>query len=713
METRRSQRLQLKDASIQENGLDSPVPKKRKVATKTSDVSTKVKDTPVKPIKSAYFSDENSCECLPSASKRRTRKSKSSYFESPVESDDESDYKPDSDGAEPPAKSRKKAVKRKPTYESESDSSSDESPSKSAPKARGAVKKQNSIFKLESESSSDESEKPKSLLPKSVPVSNQKNSFESESDSSSDEFVKAPESLLNLPKTESVDSSNADASNDDLDNDPTDPKPTEYFDFTSLVSQVTEAAKATEKPPEVEPEEKKPSNKETPEKKSKRGSRKAVKKASPSSSQVQTEQLEVCELLAMGENTDLSAKDIKETVANSSQGYEIPNQVEVLLDAPPLKKKKRCNDLEIALRRRLNNIKREHQVYIHKVHILCYIAHGHYLNSILNSADVLSVALSLLPSDKCYPPKRMNMEYLEDLLNWFNKKIKCKQILVSNEFKDLKSALQNQLEIREALSKTHFCFMFLCLLRALGIQCRLVVNLNVLPIKPSADQLLPINQKSEEEKAASSSTKKNKTPAKPASKSKTSEKSKKSEMPSQEKKKTPNASSTKSGAKQKDSSYFKEEKPTRRSGRQTQSSSKYFEGNDDEENDSKVKSRSSKSRSKSKKKDEPFVEEMSSTDDSDFEDFVSPKKKKIDRRVLSPDDNTNEKSAKDVKADKPKQDNKMNYWIEVYLEAEEKWFCVDVAKESYHCSKQLYVSIIRSSYISYSKFILLIENLLI
>lgn len=694
METRRSRRLLSKE-TVQENGSDSPAPKKRKFDSKPANSSAKKKEKPAKPIKSAYFSDENGCECSPPAPKRRARQSKSSYFESPVESENESDYQPDSDEAAP-SKSQKKAVK-KPTYESESDSSSEEStrPSNSA-RGKAAAKKQTSIFKLESDSSADESEKPKPFAPKPIPITNRKkSSFESESESSSDEFVKAPESLLDLPKTEVVDSTNADASDDDLENDTADSKPTEYFDFTSLVSQVTEAAKATEnhdKPEEKKPEEKK--QKETPEKKPKRGAKKPPK-ATPSTSQLKTEQLEVCELLAMGENTDLTAKDIKETVENSTQGYEIPNQVEVLLDAPALKKKKRCNDLEIALRRRLNNIKREHQVYIHKVHVLCYIAHGNYLNSVLNSADVLGVALSLLPSDKCYPPKRMNMEYLEDLLNWFGKKIKCKQILVSNELKDLRNSLQNQLEIREALCKTHFCFMFLCLLRALGIQCRLVVNLNVLPIKPSSDQLLPVNQKSEEEIASSSKTK---TPAKPASKSKVDEKAKKAESSSQEKKRNPpsskSASSSKSGSKKKESSSLKEEKPTRKSGRQNQGSSKYFEGDDDED-EPKNKSKSSKSKSKSKKKvEEPLVEEMSSTDESDFEDFVSPKKKKIDRRVLSSEDDKDAKSTKDTKADKPKPDNKINYWIEVYLEAEEKWFCVDVVKKSYHCIKQLYVSMI-------------------
>lgn len=680
METRRSLRLQSKETNPQENGSDSPVPKKRKV-TKTTDSSAPVHKAPAKPVKSEYFSDENDCECPATASARRARKTKSSYFESPVVSDDESDYQPDSCEDDPPAKSRK-SKKRKPTYESDSDSSSEESTRPPKPVAKSLPRSKNCL-KLGSDSS-DGAEKPKLILPARV-SNTPKIGFESESDSSSEESEKAPESLLDLPKTESV-STNAEASNSD--DDLADSKPTEYFDFSSLVSQVTEAAKVTEKVEDVKPKVKKESV-GTPDGKSKRGAKKAPK----SNSHVKTEQLEVCELLAMGEDTDLSAKDIKETVANSSQGYEIPNQVEVLLDAPALKKKKRCNDLEIALRRRLNNIKREHQVYMHKVHVLCYIAHGNYLNSILNSADVLSVALSLLPSEKCYPPKRMNMEYLEDLLNWFGKKVKHKKELVYNELRNLKESLQTQLQIHEALSRTDFCLLFLCLLRALGIQCRLVINLNVVSIKPSSDQLLPVNQKSEDEKPASSSVKKEKTPAKSSSQSK-NEKSKNSKTP--ETKKT---TASKSGAK--DSARREETKPTRKSGRQSQSNSKYFEGSEDEE-DPKGKSKSRKSKSKSKKKVEPLVEEMSSTDESDFEEIAAPKKKKIDRRVLSPETDGDSKTAKDAKGDRAKPDSKINYWIEVFLEAEEKWFCVDVVKKSYHCSKQLYVSIIVSSSLVFS-----------
>lgn len=70
---------------------------------------------------------------------------------------------------------------------------------------------------------------------------------------------------------------------------------------------------------------------------------------------------------------------------------------------------------------------------------------------------------------------------------------------------------------------------------------------------------------------------------------------------------------------------------------------------------------------------------------------------KLDRRVLSSDSSDTETKMK-IKTKRPskvaKQVDKkrgIDVWCEVYLEAEEKWFCVDVPKKKVHCCADLYV----------------------
>lgn len=58
-------------------------------------------------------------------------------------------------------------------------------------------------------------------------------------------------------------------------------------------------------------------------------------------------------------------------------------------------------------------------------------------------------------------------------------------------------------------------------------------------------------------------------------------------------------------------------------------------------------------------------------------------KKRIDRRILSTDDESIEPAVK-------KDD--MNYWIEVYCEAESKWICIDLFKMKVNCVDEIKVS---------------------
>lgn len=681
MATRRSKRLHLKDIlSVEDSFEETSIVKKKlktvpNTGTKESSISKRCKN---EESSSKPFSDPKNTNILRN---RKTRsKTKSCYFESPsISEESHSDCEPSN---EPPRKRRKPKStnnvylsKKKQPYESKDNSSSGEF-----------------IDSRLSRKSSD------SLVEKLTQGC--KKSFESESDSSSDEGSSTSKNVQVVPILKFNESSPDIANN--LSDTATDGRTTEYFDFTPLLSQVTqvETDKKTANEKLVS-EKQDTTNNISLDNEPKR--KKLV--ASTKANEKKHDQLEVFELLAMGENTDLSAKDIQESVSKRAEEYEIPKQIEVLLDTPLAKKKKRCDDLEMVFRRRLNNIRRENQVYIHKVHILCWIAHGNYLNNLLNSPEVLSLALSLLPSKKCYPPKRMNIEYLEDLINWFNEKVKLKKDSVDDPQLNVCVSLTSQFQKLEAESKFNLCFMFICVLRALGVKCRLIINLNVLPIKPTSDQLLPVTVKKDDESKSVihfSNDKSKQSIKSSQDKKKSSDEAKQKEKSTssvKNKKKTPILKETEKTSKN------MEKEGSRRSSRRVGSKSEYFKKDnlDHEEQDRKKASVSNKvsrrvgakktsSNVEEEIKDEPVVEEMSSSgsDLDSAEEFITPKKKKRDRRVLSSEDEVTVVKA-EVKSNK--QPNKINYWAEVFLETEEKWASIDVYKKSYLCDEELYVSI--------------------
>jgi xeroderma pigmentosum group C-complementing protein len=188
---------------------------------------------------------------------------------------------------------------------------------------------------------------------------------------------------------------------------------------------------------------------------------------------------------------DVKGLDVKPTEHN------IPKEgIEVTLEMPDLyrKRKKKGFDMEAHLRRRLNRMKREFQVLIHKVHLLCWIAHGRYVNSVLNSEVLMAQSLSLIPSQHCYPAKNTNLSYLEQIVEWFRKTVTVADRIESESLLPLCESLQQSFQSRIAHSARNLVFMFICILRALGVKARLMMSLQPLPLKPSSEDLCGINK---------------------------------------------------------------------------------------------------------------------------------------------------------------------------------------------------------------------------
>lgn len=155
------------------------------------------------------------------------------------------------------------------------------------------------------------------------------------------------------------------------------------------------------------------------------------------------------------------------------------------------------------MKRKLNRAKKEQQVYLHKVHVLCWIGHGNYVSCVLNDQDIMSAALSLVPSKECYPGERVDIKYLEQITSWYKDKLRLNQDKHEDKFKPkappLKELLLEQIKQKIVKTRKYLVFIFVAMLRALGLQCRVMFNFVTLPLKPLSSDLCSLSTKTHHE----------------------------------------------------------------------------------------------------------------------------------------------------------------------------------------------------------------------
>ncbi|XP_026822414.1 DNA repair protein complementing XP-C cells [Rhopalosiphum maidis] len=389
--------------------------------------------------------------------------------------------------------------------------------------------------------------------------------------------------------------------------------------------------------------------------------------------------MDVAKILSVGEGVNLGTvlNDVDDTVTKEmkrNDDYTIPEMVEITVKLPNDMKCKKGQDMENILRRRMNTICKDTQVLIHKVNLLLWISYGNHLNNVLNSPEVMGSALSLVPSKKAYPPKQCDLNYLENYIKWFSKTIKltsktdplCEINVLS---------LIDRFSKCEAKTRYELIAMFISILRSLGLNVRLVINLNVVSIKPSSEQLLgPLVEDDHMKPSTSKSNVDNKKKTsskseyfnKKSNKLKNSKKEiKNNEIDNGKKKSKVNKImyQNSSSSDQEDDIFVKSK---------TNAKSEYF-------NKVSNKARSSLEKDESKK--------LKSVDQKKVSKKKSKISEKIDRRVLSTDEDDHSiQDSETVVKKKVKND----FWVEVFLEMEEKWFCVDVIGQRIHCIKEIY-----------------------
>ncbi|XP_063530357.1 DNA repair protein complementing XP-C cells homolog isoform X2 [Cydia strobilella] len=192
-------------------------------------------------------------------------------------------------------------------------------------------------------------------------------------------------------------------------------------------------------------------------------------------------------------------EEVKESKTLPASGLQ------VIVDFPDAAhRKSKKIDVEMMMKRKMNRVKKEYQVYMHKVHVLCWLGHGNYVSSVLNDQEIMSAILSLVPSKECYPSERVDVKYVEQITKWFKNKITLVQDKHENKFKPkappLKDILLKEIKNKKVSTKKFMFFIFVSMLRALGLQCRVMFNFVTLPIRPPSSELCSLSTKLKDEK---------------------------------------------------------------------------------------------------------------------------------------------------------------------------------------------------------------------
>ena len=232
-------------------------------------------------------------------------------------------------------------------------------------------------------------------------------------------------------------------------------------------------------------------------------------------------------------------------IVDEPKAYEIPKEgLSIMLDIKNQegnrKKPSKEIDYEACMKRKLNRIIKEHQVILHKVNLICWVSHGNYVNPIINNRRLMADCLKLLPENKnhCYPKEKTDVDYFKQITHWFKSTVVLKKNFQNMYCKmrirpPLMTSLALQIRTKSAICRRDYVLIFICLLRAIGIQCRMVQSFVTAPLRPAKSDLLVVSSKAPDDKnkpKPRSKSNSNKTKSKTVKKPKDSVSSEESSM---------------------------------------------------------------------------------------------------------------------------------------------------------------------------------------
>lgn len=178
------------------------------------------------------------------------------------------------------------------------------------------------------------------------------------------------------------------------------------------------------------------------------------------------------------------------------------------------REKKKALDLEATLKRRLNRDIKEKQVLLHKCSFLGWMAHGTYVSRIINNSELMKMCLKHLPSKNSYPDGDTELKYFVSFTKWFHSYFQLKTKQMYCDFRPLPpkpKSLALQIRFKHAISKHDYVLIYAAMLRSIGIQCRIVINMPVAPLRPPQSELLVVSSKPKADENVKQETEKMKT----------------------------------------------------------------------------------------------------------------------------------------------------------------------------------------------------------
>ncbi|XP_075014966.1 DNA repair protein complementing XP-C cells isoform X3 [Calonectris borealis] len=165
------------------------------------------------------------------------------------------------------------------------------------------------------------------------------------------------------------------------------------------------------------------------------------------------------------------------------------NPVEIEIETPEQVKKrerreKRKAEFEMYLRRMMKRFSKEVREDTHKVHLLCLLANGFYRNRICSQPDLHAIGLSIIPIHFTkVPAGQVDLLYLSNLVKWFVGTFTVNDELSTEKGEPLQSTLERRFAIYAARDDEELVHIFLIILRALQLLCRLVLSFQPIPLK--------------------------------------------------------------------------------------------------------------------------------------------------------------------------------------------------------------------------------------
>ncbi|XP_017676102.1 PREDICTED: DNA repair protein complementing XP-C cells [Lepidothrix coronata] len=401
--------------------------------------------------------------------------------------------------------------------------------------------------------------------------------------------------------------------------------------------------------------------------------------------------------------------------------------VEIEIETPEQMKKrerreKRKAEFEAYLRRMMKRFSKEVREDTHKVHLLCLLANGFYRNRICSQPDLLAIGLSVIPTRfTTVPAGKVDLLYLSNLVKWFIGTFTVNDELFTEKGEPLQSTLERRFAIYAAQDDEELVHIFLIILRALQLLCRLVLSFQPIPLKDtrpkgkSSSKRQSLSNTSERQESSATTPKAGAKKC-PCKKAKQDEKSSESEEDIREPKKAKTAQTkgthksklAKGSQEQKESSnessLAEKDVPVRpKNDRRRRVASKVCYKEESESDEGSVS-------------DFEVSEEESDLSDEDFETvskrrrsslasqkaqmttLKSPKTETSESRLSKNSCGSEPKPAKSTAPALPAGQKKRNkiissdeddgqqelrkatgtdQWLEVFLEREDKWVCVD------------------------------------